>query len=65
MAEVMATEATFVIYFEMSVASASAAKDSCKLQAVLFPSGHLRDFTKIATRTCLSNFSDLTFELIA
>jgi len=51
------TDASFGISFEMEVASSNAAKDSCKLQAVSFPSRHLRDFTKTATRTCLSNLS--------
>jgi hypothetical protein len=46
-----------VIPEHAEVASSSAAKDSCKLQAVSFPSRHLCDFTKIATRMCLSNLS--------
>ena len=59
-ASVATTSANWPRCFTAEVASSSAAKDSCKLQAVSFPSRHLRDFTKIVTRTCLSNFGDLT-----
>ena len=58
--EVIQTDASLGITLEMEVASSTAVKDSCKLQAVSFPSRHLRDFTSTATRTRLSNFSDLT-----
>jgi hypothetical protein len=48
--------------FAQSVASSTAVKDSCKLQAVSFPSRHLRDFTSTATRTSLSNFSQFDWQ---
>ncbi|GAG95729.1 unnamed protein product [marine sediment metagenome] len=55
MAEVMATEATFVIYFETAVASLSAAKDFGELQEVSLAGAHRCDLASIATRACLSN----------